>query len=259
MSYKGYKAESNRFGRFIVPTNSPVRGGILVEIVHKQCSSSAGAASAFKNSLVRVTIALSLILAANGYRAAATPTADDYFHGGATNYVFGEKQKAKEEIVTGLQQFPTDPKLNQLMTLLKKEEEQKQQQQQQQQQQNQQKNDQKKDQKQNQDSQKNNSDQKKDQQQSNDQKKNDEQKKQDQAKKNADQKKDQEPQQKADKKKQDKSDQQQQEEPQQTYAAGQMTPQQAKQLLDAQKGDEAIIPVRPQEKPRDNSKPFKDW
>src|SRR5438874_11449815 len=79
-------------------------------------------------------------------------TADDYFHGGATNYVFGEKEKAKEQIVTGLQAFPSDPKLNQLLALLKKEEEQKQQQQQQQQQQN--KNDQKKDQKQNQDSQK---------------------------------------------------------------------------------------------------------
>jgi hypothetical protein len=38
-----------------------------------------------------------------------------------------------------------------------------------------------------------------------------------------------------------------------------MTPQQAKQLLDAQKGDEMIIPVRPQGKPRDTSKPFKDW
>src|SRR4051812_26127795 len=89
--------------------------------------------------------------------SAALPTADDYFHGGATNYVFGEKEKAKEQIVTGLQQFPSDQKLNSLFALLKKEEEQKQQQQQQQQQ----KNDQKKDQKDNQDPQKNNSDQKK--------------------------------------------------------------------------------------------------
>src|SRR5437773_9981751 len=30
-------------------------------------------------------------------------TADDYFHGGATNYVFGQKEKAKEEVTTGLQ------------------------------------------------------------------------------------------------------------------------------------------------------------
>ncbi len=126
-------------------------------------------------------------------------TADGYFHGGATNYVFGEKEKAKEEIVTGLQHFPSDPKLNGLFALLKKEEEQKQQQQQNQEQ----KNDQNKDQKQNQDSQKKNS--------------------------------------------------------QQAFAAGQMTPQQAKQLLDAQKGSEMIIPIRPEMKPRDSSKPLKDW
>src|SRR5262245_37737900 len=85
-------------------------------------------------------------------------TAEDYFHGGATNYVFGAKEKAKEQIVTGLQIFPSDPKLNQMLALLKKEEQQKQQQQQQQQS----KNDQNKDQKQNQDSQKKDSDQKKD-------------------------------------------------------------------------------------------------
>ncbi len=188
-------------------------------------------------------------------------TPDDYFHGGATNYVFGEKEKAKEQIVTGLQSFPRDPKLNQLLVLLKKEEEQKQQQQQQQQQQN--KKDEQKDQKQNQDSQKKDSDQKKDQNQSNDQKKEQEKKRQEQAKKNADQKKEQQKKeqekQNAEQKKQEKADQNDQQEPQPTYAAGQMTPQQAKQLLDAQKGDEMVIPIRPQVKPRDQSKPLKDW
>ncbi len=49
------------------------------------------------------------------------------------------------------------------------------------------------------------------------------------------------------------------EEGQQTYAAGQMTPQQAKQLLDAQKGQEMMLPVKPQGKPRDASKPLRDW
>jgi Ca-activated chloride channel family protein len=190
-------------------------------------------------------------------------TAEDYFHGGATNYVFGQKEKAKEQIVTGLQAFPADPKLNQLAALLKKEEEQKQQQKNQQQQQQQKKDDQKKDQKQNQD-QKKDSDQKKDQNQSNESKKDQEKKQQDQAKKDADQKKEQEKkdQQTADQKKQekrDKSDQNDQHEPQPTYAAGQMTPQQAKQLLDAQKGDEMIIPIHPQVKPRDPNKPLKDW
>ena len=46
---------------------------------------------------------------------------------------------------------------------------------------------------------------------------------------------------------------------QQTYAAGQMTPQQAKQLLDAQKGQEMMLPIKPQGKPRDTSKPLRDW
>jgi Ca-activated chloride channel family protein len=43
------------------------------------------------------------------------------------------------------------------------------------------------------------------------------------------------------------------------YAAGQMTPDQAKQLLDAQKGDEKILQFHPDAKPRDTSKPIKDW
>jgi len=182
-------------------------------------------------------------------------TAEDYFHGGATNYVFGQKEKAKEQVTTGLQHFPSDAKLNGLFTLLKKEEEKQQQQQ---------KNDQNKDQQKNQDSQKQNSDQKKDgqqKQQSNEQKKQEEKKKQEQAKNKSDQKKDaqEKKQQASEKKKQDKSDQNPEQEPQQAFAAGQMTPEQAKQLLDAQKGDEMIIPIRPEIKPRDASKPLKDW
>ena len=41
--------------------------------------------------------------------------------------------------------------------------------------------------------------------------------------------------------------------------AGEMTPQQAQQLLDAQKGDEQMLPVQPTGKPVDQSRPFKDW
>ena len=37
-----------------------------------------------------------------------------------------------------------------------------------------------------------------------------------------------------------------------------MTPQQAKQLLDAQKGDEKMLPVRPV-KPVDPSRRLRDW
>jgi Ca-activated chloride channel family protein len=43
------------------------------------------------------------------------------------------------------------------------------------------------------------------------------------------------------------------------YAAGQMTAEQAQQLLDAQKGEEKMLPVKPENKPVDTSRPFKDW
>ena len=42
-------------------------------------------------------------------------------------------------------------------------------------------------------------------------------------------------------------------------AAGQMTPQQARQLLDAQKSDEQMLPPQPASKPADRSRPIKDW
>ena len=40
---------------------------------------------------------------------------------------------------------------------------------------------------------------------------------------------------------------------------GTMTPEQARQLLDAQKGEEKMLPIKPEGKPVDRSKPFKDW
>jgi len=42
-------------------------------------------------------------------------------------------------------------------------------------------------------------------------------------------------------------------------APGQMTPEQARQLLDAQKGDEQLLQLKPDKKPLDRSRPFKDW
>ncbi len=43
------------------------------------------------------------------------------------------------------------------------------------------------------------------------------------------------------------------------YAAGQMTPEQAEQLLDAQKGDEKMLQLKQEQKPVDRSRPIKDW
>jgi len=38
-----------------------------------------------------------------------------------------------------------------------------------------------------------------------------------------------------------------------------MTPQEAQQLLDAQKGDETMLQLKPPEKPANRERPIKDW
>ena len=43
------------------------------------------------------------------------------------------------------------------------------------------------------------------------------------------------------------------------YAAGQMTPQQARQLLDAQRGNELLLPAKPDQKAATRNGPVKDW
>jgi Ca-activated chloride channel family protein len=94
------------------------------------------------------------------------------------------------------------------------------------------------------------------------QKKEEEQKKQQAAKKDQQKKDDQEKQHQAKQAKQskgnpdDKSDDQQQAA---AAAAGQMTPEQAQQLLDTQKGEEQMLPSKPNAKPVDTSRPTKDW
>jgi len=199
-------------------------------------------------------LSLSLFLMVFGVNA-QLKDADDFFHSGAQFYVHGKKEESKNEILTGLKFYPNDPKLNGMAVLLKKEE-------QQQQQQNQQSKD--------------------------DQQKQDQQKQQDQQQKQPDQS-----QQKQDASKQDQQKQQQQEQQQQSQAgkadepkpkeqpagkpsedqkepseeekqeaaaaaAGEMTPKQAAQLLDAQKGNEQMMPSKPH-KPSERTKPVKDW
>ena len=57
----------------------------------------------------------------------------------------------------------------------------------------------------------------------------------------------------------DESGQKKGEEPAAAYAAGQMTPEQAQQLLDAQKNEEMVLPAKPTGPPADHSRPIKDW
>ena len=183
-------------------------------------------------------------------------TAEDYFHRGAQHYVFGEKQKAVIEVTTGLQQFPDDSQLQALAALLKKEDEQKKQDQQ-----NQQNQQNKNDQQQKPDSPKQDQKQDSSQQQQQQQDKNDkgqDQKSQPQPDKSQEKK---DPQQPRNSQGQDQKEQKSDEgsEPTEAYAAGEMTPQQAKQLLDAQKGDEMLLPANPERKASSQQRPLKDW
>lgn len=163
--------------------------------------------------------------------------ADEFFHGGAQLYLSNNIPAAKEAVTNGLRLHPNDEKLKKLYELLN--------QQQQQDQQNQDK----QQQDQNQDQQ--NQDQNKDQESKNDQDKKDQEKKQQDAKDNKEQQKQDQQQAKPDEK-QDEGDPQQ-------VAAHAMTPQEAKQLLDAQKDDEQVLVFQPPGDPKKQDKKLKDW
>lgn len=205
--------------------------------------------------MLKKLIILNLLLLPCWLRA---ETAADYFHAGAQQYVFGKKEEAKAAVLTGLQKFPTDEQLRQLLTFFREEEQKKQQQQNksdeqkqqekdQQQQQQQAKNDPK-------DQQKKKDEQKKKDQQSGDEKKDQNDQQRGQEKKDQDKKKGD----KSSGKTGDKSKEQQQAEA--TAALGHMTMQQAQQLLDAQKNEERTFMFGPLAPPTNsNSRTFKNW
>jgi hypothetical protein len=175
-----------------------------------------------RNSLLSISL---FALALGGVEA---QTADDFFHSGARSYLSNNIPGAKEVVSNGLTRFPDDIKLKKLDELLKQQQQGKQGQQNQQQQQNQ--------------SQQNQSQSKQDQQkQSQEQKQKEQQKQQKQ---------------KQDQQKEKQGGGQQKE---QQLEAGQMSPEQAKQLMDQQKADEMLLPNSRKEKPRDQSHPVKDW
>jgi outer membrane biosynthesis protein TonB len=171
-------------------------------------------------------LSLSLLLLARTAVHAQQLTADDFFHGGAQSYLSNNVPKALDIVTNARAIYPNDIKLKKLEELLKQQNQQQQQQQNQQQQDQSQKEQDKKDQQQ-----KNKSDEQKQQ----------DQQKQQQAKSEKDKQKSGQPQ-KA-----------------QTVPAGQMSPEQAKRLLDAQKGEEEALVLKPQGKPENPDKPVKDW
>jgi Ca-activated chloride channel family protein len=179
---------------------------------------------------------LSLLLFLPAARAQLL-NADDFFNDGAHAYLSNNIPQALQTVQTGLQQYPDDDHLKKLYELLKQQQKQQQQQQNQQNQQQQQ--------------QKNQQDQNQQQQNQQNQQQNSGQKSQ----------QDQQNQAQANQAKEDQNGQKAGETNDQTQAAAmtQMTPEEAKRLLDQQKNDEQILVMKPQGKPRDTSHPIKDW
>ena len=196
-------------------------------------------------------ISLSLLLLAGRSVRAQLAPADDFFNSGAQSYISNNIPAALERVETGLKIYPDDAKLKQLEQLLK----------QQQQQQNQQSQQQKQDQQKKSDEQKQQDQKNQQQQNSQDQQKSEQQKAEEQKQKEAEQKKAEEQKQQeqqkaaADKKDDEKKDQAEA----QPVKPGQMTPEEAKRLLDAQKDSEQLLQMKPQDKPRDTMRPVKDW
>ena len=185
-------------------------------------------------------------------------SADDYFHGGAQFYISNNVAQAKQFATNGLKLYPNDVKLKKLYDLLNQQQQQQSQQNQQQQQQQQQDKDQQNQQQQKQNQQQKQQSQSKDQQKQpdQDQQKQDEQKSAEQKKQDEQQKKAQQEQQKAaDKKDQSDKDKDKSEQ----GVPGQMSPEEAKRLLDAQKDSEQLLQLKPKTQPNDPNRPLKDW
>lgn len=182
---------------------------------------------------------------------AQTASPDNFFNSGAQFYISNNIPNALKSTEAGLKQYPDDVKLKKLYELLKQQQQQQQQQNQRQQQQNQQKqsqqqksNNQQKQQQQNQQSSAQNSQNQEKQNQSEQQK--------------AEQQKQQEQQKASDEKNKGEKQNQKEAEGQQVKPV-QMTPEEAKRLLDAQKGDEQVLQWKPQGKPENPNQPVKDW
>ncbi len=206
---------------------------------------------------LRLLISLSFLLLAWQKVCAQLAPAEDFFNGGAQLYISNNVPAALEKVELGRKFYPEDEKLKKLEELLKQQ----QQQQNQQQNQDQSKQDQQKqqsskdDQKQDQQNQQNQSQQQKDQQQ--------QQKQEDQKQKEAAEQKDEQSkkpdQQKPAAEKKAGEPKDKPEAQAQPSQPGEMTPEEAKRLLDAQKGNEQLLPMKPDGKPRTNQRPVKDW
>ena len=188
----------------------------------------------------RLLISLSLAVFAWQTAVAQLAPAADFFNSGAQFYISNNVPPALERVESGLKLYPEDEKLKKLEQLLKQQPQQNQQQKKSDDPKNQQPNQPKDSQQQQPDEQQKQADQKKAEEKKNEQPKQPEQ-----------------PKASADKKDGGKPEDEKEEG--QTMAAGQMTPEEAKRLLDTQKGDEQVLQLKPEGKPHDARKPVKDW
>ena len=156
--------------------------------------------------------------------AAPAQTAGEFFNSGAQFYISNNVPAALKKVEGGRKLYPDDEKLKKLEELLKQQQQQQQQQQQNQQQQNQQQSQQ-------------------NQQQQQSQNQNQPQQNQQPQPANG------QPNEKPDK----------QNGQTQAAAAREMSPEEAQRLLDAQKGDEQFLQLKPQNPPESQKKPIKDW
>jgi len=201
------------------------------------------------SSKFKKLISLSFVFGLFGIGAATAQVIgpEEFFHRGATNYIFGQMQQAKAIVEAGLREYTNDFKLKSLYEKLKQKE---QQNQQQQSKDEQSKNDKKEEQK------------SESKPESKDESKQDEQQQQDQAKKERSEPQDQRQSEKKDAGQAQQKDQQEQPEDQDSTASKprviQMTPQEAQRLLDALKSEEKAMIFIP---PRTNrANPIlKDW
>ena len=193
---------------------------------------------------LRLLISLNLLLFAWQNAGAQLAPADDFFNSGAQLYISNNIPSALEQVENGLKTYPNDVKLKKLEELLKQR--QQSQSQQNQQQQNQQS-------QANQQQQKNQQSQQQQQSQS-------QQNQQQQNQQQSQQKKEQQNQSAQQKQQQGQSGQKGNEEQQASAMQGkEMSPEEAKRLLDAQKGEEQVLQWKPQGKPEDQNRPVKDW
>jgi Ca-activated chloride channel family protein len=194
----------------------------------------------------RILIASSLLWFAT--LAVQAQNADDFFNGGAQLYISNNIPDALQKVETGRKIYPDDVNLKKLEELLKQQQQQQQQNQQNQQNQQQQNQQNKQNQQQNKNSQ---SQQSQSQQQQQQNKQQQDQQKQNQQNSQQQQQNQQQAQQ--------QNSQNNQNAAQQGAQAQAMTPEEAKRLLDAQKGNEQVLRYQPKGQPQNANPTAKDW